>query len=101
MDRVLIHRKLPGSEIGQFASRLLRDREQGMQPMTVNMGLTDRIVRLVVGIVLIAYAIPIGFSSTGWNWVGWIGVVPILTALLGTCPLYTALGISTCPAKPR
>lgn len=69
--------------------------------MTVNMGVVDRVIRLVVGAVLVAYAIPIGFTSTGWNWVGWIGVVPILTALLGNCPLYTMLGISTCPVKSR
>ncbi len=69
--------------------------------MTVNIGLIDRIVRIVVGVVLIAYAIPVGFAPTGWNWVGWIGIVPIITAVLGNCPLYSLLGLSTCPLKPR
>ena len=64
-----------------------------------NVGLIDRVVRVVVGILLIAYAIPIGFPVTGWNWVGWIGVVPILTAVLGYCPAYTLLHITTCPAR--
>lgn len=67
--------------------------------MSVNMGTVDRVARLILGIVLIAYAIPLGFSQTGWNWVGWIGVIPILTAIFGMCPLYSMLGISTCPAK--
>lgn len=67
--------------------------------MTVNMGLVDRALRAVVGLVLIAYAIPLGFSDTGWNWVGWIGVVPLLTAFMGFCPAYTLLGLSTCPMK--
>jgi len=66
--------------------------------MNVNVGMIDRIVRIVVGVLLIAYAIPIGFPSTGWNWVGWIGVVPLLTAVFGYCPAYTLLGVNTCPA---
>jgi hypothetical protein len=68
--------------------------------MSVNVGPIDRILRVVVGLALIAYAIPLGFPQTGWNWVGWIGVVPLLTAAVGYCPLYSILGMSTCPA-PR
>lgn len=67
--------------------------------MARNVGSVDRILRIIFGMVLIAYAIPIGFSQTGWNWVGWIGVVPILTAVFSTCPAYSILGISTCPMK--
>lgn len=66
-----------------------------------NVGSVDRIVRVVAGLLLIAFAIPIGFPQTGWNWVGWIGVVPLLTAVFGYCPAYTLLGISTCPAKQQ
>lgn len=69
--------------------------------MSANMGLVDRLARIVLGVVLIAYAIPIGFPATGWNWVGWFGIVPLLTAMLGVCPLYSMLGISTCPPPPR
>jgi hypothetical protein len=67
--------------------------------MPRNVGSVDRVLRIILGLVLIAYAIPIGFSQTGWNWVGWIGVVPILTAVFSTCPAYSILGISTCPVK--
>jgi hypothetical protein len=67
--------------------------------MVRNIGTIDRALRVMVGLVLIAYAIPLGFSQTGWNWVGWIGVVPVLTAFLGTCPAYSILGVSTCERK--
>ena len=69
--------------------------------MTKNVGSVDRIIRIVIGLVLIAYAIPLGFPSTGWNWVGWIGVVPLITALVGNCPAYSILGVSTCEAPGR
>ena len=65
--------------------------------MTTNVGMIDRAIRLVVGILLIAFALRLGFPETGWNWVGWIGVVPILTAIFGYCPAYSLLGLSTCP----
>lgn len=59
-----------------------------------NVGGIDRIVRIVLGLVLI------GLTLSGQIGVwGWIGVVPVLTAALGTCPLYTILGFSSCPMK--
>ena len=64
--------------------------------MARNIGSFDRMLRIIVGVVLIAYAIPLEFPHTGWNWTGWIGVVPLLTALVGSCPLYSMLGVSTC-----
>ena len=71
--------------------------------MSQNVGLFDRILRVIVGLVLIAYAIAIGFPITGWNWVGWIGIVPLATGVFGICPAYSVIGLSTCPAaaKPR
>lgn len=59
--------------------------------MTKNEGTLDRVVRVVLGIVLIALALTGQF--TPW---GWIGVVPLLTGLIGTCPLYSMLGVNTC-----
>jgi hypothetical protein len=64
--------------------------------MATNVGMIDRIARIILGVVLIAFAIPVGFPQTGWNWVGWIGVIPIATAVIGNCPAYSVLGISTC-----
>jgi len=63
--------------------------------MSTNVGTVDRIARVVIGLVLIAYAVPLGFPDTGWNWVGWIGVVPIITAIVGNCPAYSIFGFST------
>ena len=63
--------------------------------MTANVGTIDRVLRIVIGLVLIAYAIPLGFPHTGWNFVGWIGVVPLVTGILGTCPAYRFFGLST------
>lgn len=62
--------------------------------MTRNEGSIDRILRIVVGIVLIALVF-VG-PKTPW---GWIGIVPLLTGLVGMCPLYSLLGINTCPRR--
>jgi hypothetical protein len=59
-----------------------------------NVGGIDRIVRIIAGLALIGLTL----SGTIGAW-GWIGVVPLLTAALGTCPLYTVLGFNTCPMK--
>ena len=63
--------------------------------MTVNMGTVDRIARVIVGLVLVAFALGYIAPGTSWSWVGWIGVIPILTALFGTCPAYSLIGLST------
>ena len=63
--------------------------------MSANVGTIDRIARVVLGLALIAFALGYIAPGTGWNWVGWIGVVPILTAVVGWCPLYALLGISS------
>lgn len=57
-----------------------------------NIGSADKIARLVVGALLIVLAL----TKTIGLW-GWIGVVPIVTALMNWCPAYTLLGIKTCP----
>lgn len=67
--------------------------------MKANVGMLDRLIRAAIGVLLIAFALHLGFPDTGWNWVGWIGVVPLLTALLGYCPAYGLFGWSTCPLK--
>jgi len=63
--------------------------------MPVNMGPIDQYVRIVLGLALIAYAFQDGLDIQGWHWVGLLGVVPLATAFFKSCPLYTALGIST------
>ncbi|MBT9288666.1 YgaP family membrane protein [Prosthecodimorpha staleyi] len=66
--------------------------------MNANVGGIDRILRIVVGLALLAFAL-FGPADLSWKWVGYIGVVPLLTALMGWCPAYTLIGVSTCPAK--
>ena len=62
--------------------------------MPNNVGTIDRILRAVIGLALIALTL----AGTIGVW-GWIGVVPLLTAALGFCPIYTMLGFSSCPMK--
>lgn len=59
--------------------------------MKANIGPIDRAVRIVVGLALIAFALGLVAPGTGWNWIGWIGVIPLVTALVGHCPVYCML----------
>ena len=59
-----------------------------------NVGNADRAFRIILGIGLISLAF-VG-PQTVW---GWLGVIPLLTALVGTCPLYSLLGVNTCTKK--
>lgn len=63
-----------------------------------NVGPLDRVIRVVLGVGLLAFFFLVPESP--WHWVGLVGVVPLLTAALGSCPLYTILGMSSCPARP-
>ena len=56
----------------------------------------DRVVRIVVGLVLLALV----FVGTRTAW-GYLGIVPLLTGVLGSCPVYTLLGIGTCPINRK
>jgi hypothetical protein len=62
--------------------------------MEKNVGGIDRALRLIVGIVLIALVF-VG-PQTPW---GWIGIVPLATALFGYCPAYRLIGLNTCGMK--
>lgn len=62
--------------------------------MKSNVGGIDRILRAVLGLVLIALAA----TGTIGLW-GWVGIVPLATAAFGFCPAYPLLGINTCPMK--
>lgn len=64
--------------------------------MSANVGSIDRILRVVIGLALLSLVF-VG-PQTPW---GWLGLVALGTALIGYCPLYTFLGINTCPAKSK
>ena len=62
-----------------------------------NEGTIDRALRVIVGLALIAAF----FLTSGgsYHWLYLIGIVPLVTGMVGTCPLYSVLGMSTCPTK--
>lgn len=62
--------------------------------MKSNVGGIDRILRIVLGLALVGATL----AGAIGPW-GWLGVVPLGTALLGFCPVYPLLGINTCPVK--
>lgn len=61
--------------------------------MTRNIGSTDRILRVVAGLAIIAAGVYFG------SWWGLIGLIPLGTAAIGWCPAYAPFGISTCAVK--
>ena len=62
--------------------------------LKTNEGTIDRFLRVTAGIVLIALVF-VG-PKTPW---GWLGIVPLATGLLGSCPVYSILGINSCGLK--
>ena len=62
--------------------------------LTVTEHPVERVLRVLVGLALLSLVF-VG-PKTPW---GWFGIIPILTGVTGLCPLYTLLGISTCPKK--
>lgn len=59
-----------------------------------NEGSIDRALRVILGLVVLSLVF-VG-PQTAW---GWIGLVPLVTGLVGFCPLYSVLGISTCSIR--
>lgn len=65
--------------------------------LKTNVGGIDRILRIAVGLALIA-----GFflnPDASMRWLYLIGIVPLATGLMSSCPLYSILGLNTCPMK--
>ncbi len=61
--------------------------------MNQNVGGIDRTLRIIVGLALI------GWGVVEQNWLGAIGIMPIVTAAIGWCPAYLPFGISSCKVK--
>jgi len=64
--------------------------------MKNNVGATDKVIRVVAGIALLSL---IFILDGGARWWGLVGFVPLLTGLAGWCPLYSLIGINSCPAR--
>lgn len=62
--------------------------------MTRNEGTIDRALRIALGLILLALVF-VGPQTP----LGWIGIIPLATGLIGWCPLYRVFGFSTCPLK--
>lgn len=62
--------------------------------LRTNEGSTDRLLRVLVGLALIA----IVFVGPQTPW-GWLGLIPLITGSFGFCPVYKLFGINTCPAR--
>jgi len=58
-----------------------------------NIGTRDRVLRIGIGIALLS---TLFWVESSIRWFGLIGFVPVGTALFGNCPLYTALGLTSC-----
>jgi len=63
--------------------------------MKTNVGGIDKILRILVGIALIAWAL---MGGPVW---AWIGILPLITGAMGWCPAYTLLGMNTCPLNKK
>lgn len=66
--------------------------------MPVNEGKTERILRVLAGLLLLV-GLPAVLSGAA-KWWGLLGLVPLLTGLAGYCPVWSLFGINTCPVKP-
>lgn len=64
--------------------------------MKANIGSIDRVIRILIGLVLIGAAM----SGNIGAW-GWIGIVPLATGIFRFCPAYLPFGLSTCRLKNK
>lgn len=64
--------------------------------MKTNEGTVDRVLRVIVGLALLSLVV-VGPKTL----LGLVGLIPLLTGVVGFCPLYKVLGFSTCPLNKR
>ena len=62
----------------------------------MNIGSIDRILRILVGVVAVTFAMLSSHPLAIW---GALGIIPLFTAVVGWCPLYAPFGIKTCKAE--
>ena len=66
--------------------------------MNVNVGRTDQLIRIIVGVGVLSLLFLLKGDA---RLLGLVGIVPLATGLVGYCPLYSLLGLSTCPSKTK
>ncbi|MAY63674.1 MAG: hypothetical protein CML29_15840 [Rhizobiales bacterium] len=65
--------------------------------LKTNVGGLDRALRIIVGLALLACFFI--YPDSGWRYAFLIGIIPLATGVMASCPLYSILGLSTCPAR--
>jgi Protein of unknown function (DUF2892) len=67
----------------------------------INIGMIDRVIRLIAGLVFVG-AFALNMVAAPWSYlVGLVGVIALITGAVGTCPLYSVLGIKTLEIKDK
>jgi Protein of unknown function (DUF2892) len=64
--------------------------------MKANVGGIDKVLRIVVGLAVLSLVLVLPEPN---RWLGLLGLVPLLTGFMNFCPLYSILGLNTCPAQ--
>ena len=67
--------------------------ENAGEPMKINVGKTDRTIRLVLGVLMLTVGL---FTESWW---GLIGLIPIVTGMAGWCPIYAPFHLSSCKTE--
>jgi Inner membrane protein YgaP-like, transmembrane domain len=71
--------------------------KEGTDMFKTNEGTIDRVLRVIVGAaLLVAFFM---YPDASWRYFTLIGIIPLVTGLIGICPVYSILGLSTCPMK--
>lgn len=65
----------------------------GVASMKINLSVFDRALRTLVGLMMIAFAV--SSPTTVFSNIGWLGILPILSALIGWCGVYWVYDVST------
>ena len=66
--------------------------------MQINVGPVDRAIRVIAGFVLFSFILT---GETAARWLGLVGVLPLATAVAGSCPVYALFGATTCPLRKK
>lgn len=62
-----------------------------------NVGGIDRVIRIVVGLAVLSLFFL--YPDASWRYYALVGIIPLLTGAMGTCPLYSLMGFSSCPVN--
>jgi hypothetical protein len=64
--------------------------------MKANVGSIDKVIRIVIAVALFSLFFVL---DSNWRYLSIVGFIPLITAIISWCPLYSLLGVNTCPAR--